>query len=102
MVRYRYDSKGNLAKIISLGELTEKQKAELIVKNKPEHDDKIDRKLWWALNQLPPKEKDAIELYYLKNYKELSQEKIAFKLGVDISTFKRRLKQAKDKLSKLL
>lgn len=95
------DSKGNEGTIYLESELNHNifvEKGDDMVKTK--NNSKINQKLWNAINKLPLKEKDAILMYYFQpmDKKQLSQEKLARKLGIHPITFHRRLKSAKELL----
>ena len=96
------DSKGNEAIIVLDCDLTEEQRKQFfyatqgMVGGCPLSD-----RLRAMIYKLPPKQRQAMVMYYYLNHKDLSQEKMALKLGIGVSTFKKRLSRAKRNLGRM-
>ena len=93
------DSKGNESNVLLDCDLTPEQHrrffyaTEGMVGGCP-----LSERLRAMIYKLPAKQRQAMVMYLYLNPKDLSQDKIAKKLGIDVSTFKKRLSRAKRNL----
>ena len=96
------DSKGNESNVFLDCDLTPEQRkrffyaTEGMVGGCP-----LSERLRAMIYKLPPKQRQAMVMYYYLNPRGLSQEKIAFKLGIHPVTFSRRLAKAKKSLGRM-